>query len=500
MSNSPLVCHTNISPNKTSPRNHEIDTVTIHCVVGQVSAESLGNWFAKSSTQASSNYGVDKDGRIGMYVEEKDRSWCTSSRANDNRAITIEVASDTQAPYAVTDAAYSGLIKLLVDICQRNPGIKELRWVDDKSLIGQTSVQNMTVHRWFANKSCPGDYLFKRHDDIVAKVNALLKVDDAPIYRPTENADEVIWDFFQKKGLNAFAIAGIMGNLHAESCLRSNNLQNGYEQSLNHTDDSYTRAVDSGAYTNFVNDKAGYGLAQWTYYTRKQALLEYAKSCGKSIGDLGMQLEFMWNELQSYSGVMKVLNSATSILEASNVVLMQYERPADQGELVQKKREKYGKSFYDKFVDEPEIVPDEQPAWYRVRKTWTDAKSQLGAYKILANAKNMADKNPGYYVFDEDGNRVYPVKPAEKPVEKKVAYAQSRDASLAGSYRVTANDGLNMRYKPAVLTDDNVVTVIPTGAIVRNYGYFTSVSGVRWLYVAYKDMVGFIHSGYVKKA
>lgn len=102
MSNSPLVNYTKISPNKSSPRNHKIDTVTIHCVVGQCSVETLGNVFAPTSRQASSNYGIGYDGRIGMYVEEKDRSWCSSNAANDNRAITIEVASDTKEPYAVT--------------------------------------------------------------------------------------------------------------------------------------------------------------------------------------------------------------------------------------------------------------------------------------------------------------------------------------------------------------------------------------------------------------
>lgn len=173
MSNSSLVNYTKISPNKTSPRTHAIDTVTIHCVVGQCSVETLGNIFAPTSKQASSNYGIGPDGRIGMYVEEKDRSWCSSNAANDNRAITIEVASDTTDPYAVTDAAYKALIDLLVDICQRN-NIPELRWKGDKSLIGQTNKQNMTVHRWFANKSCPGDYLYNRHGQIAAEVNARL--------------------------------------------------------------------------------------------------------------------------------------------------------------------------------------------------------------------------------------------------------------------------------------------------------------------------------------
>lgn len=173
MSNSPLVSYTQISPNKTNGRNHAIDTITIHCVVGQATVKSLGNHFAKTSTGASSNYGVGTDGQIGMYVEEKDRSWCSSNPANDHRAVTIEVASDTTPPYAVNDAAYKGLINLLVDICMRN-NIKELKWKGDKSLIGQVDKQNMTVHRWFANKSCPGDYLYDRHGQIADEVNARL--------------------------------------------------------------------------------------------------------------------------------------------------------------------------------------------------------------------------------------------------------------------------------------------------------------------------------------
>ena len=173
MSNSPLVDYVKISPNKNSPRNHKIDTITIHCVVGQLSVETLGNVFAPVSRQASSNYGIGPDGRIGMYVEEKDRSWCSSNPENDHRAITIEVASDTTHPYAITDAAYRATVDLCADICKRN-GIKELKWKADKSLIGQVDKQNMTVHRWFAKKACPGDYIYNRLGQIANEVNAKL--------------------------------------------------------------------------------------------------------------------------------------------------------------------------------------------------------------------------------------------------------------------------------------------------------------------------------------
>ena len=174
MSNSPLVNYTKISPNKTRNRTHAIDTVTIHCVVGQLSVEVLGAGFARSERKASSNYGIGPDGRIGMYVEEKDRAWTSSNWQNDNRAITIEVASDTKYPYAVKEAAYNALIDLLVDICQRN-GIKKLLWKNDKSLIGQVDKQNMTVHRWFSSTACPGEYLFSRHGSISVSNAFILK-------------------------------------------------------------------------------------------------------------------------------------------------------------------------------------------------------------------------------------------------------------------------------------------------------------------------------------
>lgn len=177
MSNSSLVSYTKISPNRTSPRNHEIDTISIHCAVGQFTAKQLLNLshFVKYDPNkgSSCNYAVGCDGSIGMGVEEKDRSWCTSSKSNDHRAITIEVASDKEHPYKVTDEAYKALINLLVDICKRN-NIKELKWKADKSLIGQVAKQNMTVHRWFANKSCPGEYLYSRHGQIAKEVNTLL--------------------------------------------------------------------------------------------------------------------------------------------------------------------------------------------------------------------------------------------------------------------------------------------------------------------------------------
>ncbi len=187
MSNSSMVSYTKISPNKTSPRNHVIDTITIHCMAGNLSIEACGNVFAPSTRQASSNYGIGSDGRVGMYVEEKDRSWCSSSSSNDNRAITIEVANDggEETGWHVSDKAYNALINLVTDICKRN-NIKKLLWKGDKSLIGQVDKQNMTVHRWFAAKACPGDYLYNLHGQIAAQVNA--KLGSGTVTTPTTDS------------------------------------------------------------------------------------------------------------------------------------------------------------------------------------------------------------------------------------------------------------------------------------------------------------------------
>ena len=229
--NSPMVSYTKLSPNHSGQRTHSIDRITPHCVVGQCSVETLGNIFLPASRQASSNYGIGVDGRVGMYVEEKNRSWCSSSAANDQRAVTIECASDNTEPYAFKDVVYQRLIELCTDICKRN-GKTKLLWLGDKAktlnYTPKSDEMVLTVHRWFANKSCPGNWMYARMGDLASKVTAAL------------------------------------GD---------------------------------------------------TATTPKQL--------------------------------------------------------------------------------------------YRVRKTWSDSKSQKGAYKILANAKACADKNPGYSVFDTDGNAVY---------------------------------------------------------------------------------------------
>ncbi len=191
--NSPLVSYTCISPCQSGARKYPITRISIHCVVGQCTVQGLGAWFAQASTKASSNYGISFDGNVGLYVPESNRSWCTSSSDNDNRAITIEVASDTKEPYAVRDAAYKKLLDLVEDICRRN-GKKRVVWISNKTeALAYTPAADeiqLTVHRWFANKSCPGTDLFDKQGAIASEVNWRLSgAAPEPAPTPVELAD-----------------------------------------------------------------------------------------------------------------------------------------------------------------------------------------------------------------------------------------------------------------------------------------------------------------------
>lgn len=186
MSNSSLVNYYIPSPNHSGKRLCPIERISPHCVVGQCSVQSLGDWFSDPKRKASSNYGIGKDGKIGMFVEEKNRSWCTSSAANDNRAVTIECASDVNPPYAFNTAVYQSLINLCVDICKRNEKTK-LLWIPDKTeaLSYKPNKDEMiiTLHRWFSCKSCPGDWLVSKLDNLTNAVNEGI-TGDTPEFKP----------------------------------------------------------------------------------------------------------------------------------------------------------------------------------------------------------------------------------------------------------------------------------------------------------------------------
>lgn len=181
--NSSMVAYTRLSPNHSGQRTHSIDRITPHCVVGQLSAESICGCFTSPSRQASCNYGIGTDGKVSLCVEEKNRSWCSSSNANDQRAVTIECASDKTEPHAMNSKVYDSLVKLCTDICRRN-GKKKLLWLGDRNktlnYTPKSDEMVLTVHRWFANKSCPGDWLYARLGDLAAKVTAALGSSSEP--------------------------------------------------------------------------------------------------------------------------------------------------------------------------------------------------------------------------------------------------------------------------------------------------------------------------------
>ena len=218
MSNSSMISYTKLSPNNSGERTMSIDRITPHCVVGQCSVETIGKMFSFPEHKASSNYGIGSDGRIGMYVPENMRSWCSASRANDQRAVTIECASDASEPYAMNDAVYKTLVELCIDICKRN-GKTVLLWFGDKektlSYSPKSNEMVLTVHRWFANKSCPGDWLYSRLGVLAETVtNELSKGNGDIIYRVQvgafrnkKNAENYL-SVIKKAGFpNAFIVA-----------------------------------------------------------------------------------------------------------------------------------------------------------------------------------------------------------------------------------------------------------------------------------------------------
>ena len=333
------------------------------------------------------------------------RGWHAGGSAN-NTHIGFEICEDGLTDNTYFEKVYQEAVELCAYLCKEY-GLTEKNIICHSEGYKQGIASNHgDVMHWFPKHG-------KNMDTFRAAVKEFLdtelKVDTAPnTVLPLAEREKFIWDYLFAKLGNAYGVAGIMGNLNAESSLSPINLQNSYEKKLGYTDDSYTTAVDNGTYDNFVKDSAGYGLAQWTYWSRKQGLLEFSKSQGKSIGDLTLQLDFLLKELtENYSGLLNTLQTATSVEEASTAVLTKYERPADMGESVQKKRAAFGESYLKEYA-KVEYPAKLTTGYYRVRKSWADKKSQVGAYRILVNAKAAADKHPGTFVFTDDGVAIYP--------------------------------------------------------------------------------------------
>lgn len=424
-----VVC-TKLSPNHSGQRTHSIDRITPHCVVGQCTAEGLGDWFVKSSAQASSNYGIDKDGRIGLYVEEKNRSWCSSSNANDQRAITIECASDTTEPYAFRDIVYQRLIELCIDICKRN-GKNKLIWFGDKNKTLNYSPKSgemiLTVHRWFANKSCPGNWMYARMGDLADKVTKALqgfsdsgggsasKGTQASVLKDLSEADAIkkvgpLFTADQKKSgiLASVSLAQFIlesGYGKSELAQNANNIF-GMKCSLSGNTWSGSSWDGKSKYTKKTQEQNADGsMVTITADFRKYLCIE------DSIADHSAYLLGAMNGKKlRYDG----LKGCTDYKKAVKIIKDGgYATSLTYVEKLCSIIEKWKLTDYDeKDSGGPEVI-----RWYRVRKSWSDSKTQKGAYTILDNAKKCADQNPGYKVFDVDGKVVYEHKVAE-PVVK----------------------------------------------------------------------------------
>lgn len=399
--------------------NHDarIKYIVIHYTGALGSAQVNCDYFAGGNRNASAHYFVGHDGEIWQSVEDKDIAWHCGAKSykhaecRNKNSIGIEMCArkkDT-ASMAATDTdwyfedatveAAAELTRYLMDkynvpaenvlrhydvtgkVCP-NPYVYNTMahtWEEFKQMISGTAInensQTVKLYRvrksWEdeksqigafssldnAKKACAAGYNVYDWNGraVYSKVTAGSMVQNTSV-------EKHIWGYLAGKGLNAYAVAGLMGNLYAESGLNPCNLQNSYNKSLNMTDAQYTAAVDNGSYGDFANDKAGYGLAQWTFCTRKQALLDSAKGAGVSIGNMDMQLAYLWRELQGYESVIATLKTAESVRAASDAVLLGYEKPEDQSEGAQKKRAEYGEAYYKEYAGEQlETAPQEKP-------------------------------------------------------------------------------------------------------------------------------------------
>lgn len=380
--------------NKNSnPRKDTVCKITPHHMAMVCGAKRCAEAHY-SREVCSANYYIGNNGEICGGVSEDRRAWTSGTGnakgSNDHMAITIEVSNSGGAPdWPISDRAYDSLVALCADICKRyniNPHFDG------------TPNGTITVHNFFARTACPGPTLQGKivSGELERDIKALIEPAPAPAGKSDE---EKIWDYLYERIGNAYGVAGLMGNLYAESGLRSNNLQNTYERSLGMTDVQYTAAVDSGAYSKdaFVNDKAGYGLAQWTFWSRKENL--YNSKGSRSIGDLNMQLEYLWEELSmGYKTTLNVLKTATSVYQASTAVLVQFERPRDQSEAMKQKRASYGQVYYDKYAgSSPQPVPQ---CPYIVRVTCNTLNVRKGPGTNYA-ITTQVHKGEAYTIMEE---------------------------------------------------------------------------------------------------
>lgn len=488
--NSPLVAYTNLSPNHSGLRTHSIDRITPHCVVGQLSAESICGCFISTSRQASCNYGIGKDGRVSLCVEEKNRSWCSSSAANDQRTITIECASDLTHPYAMNSAVYTSLIKLCTGICKRN-GKTKLLWLGDKNktlnYAPASDEMVLTVHRWYANKACPGDWLYSRLSDLAAKVTAALGTPvastglQAASLKDMESAEVVT------KVATLFTANQKQSGILASVSMAQFILESGYGKSELAQNANNCFGMKSSLSGNSWAGSAWDGHSVYTMQTGEQntdgsyvtVTADFRKygSIEDSIADHSAYLLGAMNgSKKRYEG----LAGCTDYKKAVQIIKDGgYATSLDYMQNLCRVIEQWNLTQFDVAASVTPVTP--AATLYRVRKNWSDTESQKGAFRDLSNAKACADKNPGYSVFDENGKAVYPTSTAFQPYTVRVSISD---------LRIRKGPGTN--YGSRGFTGKGVFTIVAeaTGKGASKWGLLKSFAGKR---------NGWISLDYVKK-
>ena len=348
----------------------------------------INSWNSPSHTASCVHAFIDgNDGTVYQTLPWNHRGWHAGGSAN-NTHIGVEMCepacikytggasftcSDVATAKSVAKRTYDAAVELFAMLCTEF----NLNPLADGVIISHSE----GAKRNLASGHADPEHLWKGLG-LSYTMNTFRSAVSAKMGAKTptttdNNPEKRIWGFLLGRLGNPYGVAGLMGNLYAESGLNPKNLQNSYNKKLNISDEDYTLVVDANAYKDFVNDKAGYGLAQWTYYSRKQNLLNFAKQKGTSIGDLDMQLEFLMTELKAYKSVYNTLITATSVSEAAIAVLTGFEKPADQSVSVQKKRTEYGKVYFDKYAKDTDVVAPTVP--FAVKVTIPDLNIRTGA-------------------------------------------------------------------------------------------------------------------------
>lgn len=486
--NSPMVVYTKLSPNHSGQRTHSIDRITPHCVVGQLSAESICGCFTSTSRQASCNYGIGKDGRVSLCVEEKNRSWCSSSAANDQRAITIECASDLNHPYAMNSAVYASLINLCTDICKRN-GKTKLLWLGDKNkTLNYAPAANemvITCHRWYANKECPGDWLYNRLGDLATKVTANLGTSNTPTGLQATSLKDMEPAAVVAKVAPLFTANQKQSGILASVSLAQFILESGYGKSELAQNANNCFGMKSSLSGNSWPGSAWDGHSVYTMKTGEQntdgsyvtVTADFRKysSIEDSIADHSAYLLGAMNgSKKRYEG----LAGCTDYKKAVQIIKDGgYATSLDYVQNLCRVIEQWSLTQYDVAVATAPTT-----ALYRVRKNWSDDVSQKGAFRDLSNAKACADKNPGYSVFDENGKVIYPTNTAFQPYTVRVSISD---------LHIRKGPGTN--YSSRGFTGKGVFTIVAeaTGKGESKWGLLKSYASKRdgWISLDYAKKV-----------